>query len=244
MATSRTCSTCRRDRRRPRRGRGSTRLACLLLIAFADAAVAGRFVCEPVDERTPGHSRAVHVLQAALPSAPAEIRYCRGPSPRWVARWNPFESRDGWRLFATAVCFDRDDPVQCRVERHAAVAGSHQVIDLPYPIALDRVIELFAAATRDHPDAEVTEISYEEVTDGGVWSAEAYGYRVRLMEAPDYEGGNIPVYRRACPDPCRWFTDPDERTAFWMGGSGDVALRARRRDAGDPMIDFLYYLGR
>lgn len=202
---------------------------------------ADRFVCEPVDAATPGHSPAVLELQAALPPKPAEIQYCHGPSPRWVARWAPFETLDGWRLFATAFCFENSEPLQCHVRRHVAVAGSHQVIDLTYEIALERVRELFEAARQAFPDAEVMQIDYVEVTDGGAWSPQAHGYDVRLLEPPAFEDGSIQTFVRRCTDACRWVHA--EQTAVWFGGPG-LMLRALERERGEPIIDHLDYLGR
>jgi hypothetical protein len=88
------------------------RFAPVLLLLLVDPAMAGSFVCEVVDARTPGHSPSIHALEEALGSKPAEVKYCRGATPRWTARWDAFESLDGWRLFATAICFERSDPIE------------------------------------------------------------------------------------------------------------------------------------
>ena len=206
--------------------------------------------CTGTEEPHPDYWVAYQVMEDQMQRPPDELKYCQGDfPPRWVARWDVYESLEGWRKFATSVCF-LQEPVRCRLMRHVVVPDSHEVIDLQYDAPLDQVRDLYGAARAEHPSAEVAAIAYVEVTDGGAWSAGTHGYTVRFLEPPDFRGGDIIRYvlscsvacSGACSDGCAWSSLAS--TASWIASGSNVWLRDLQREQGRPLLDVLHYLGR
>ncbi len=217
-------------------------LAILLLAALLSRGLlAGTYHCTAMDPSDPEHASAYQAFEDAMQMPPDAFLYCQGKYPRWVARWGIYESRDGWEKFATSVYF-AGDPHRIVTRRHVAVPGSHEVVDLPYDVPLERVAQLHQAAKMDRPSAEVARIEYVEVTDGGAWSAETHGYAVYLLEPPGFTGGDFLHYVRSCDGPCRWACRGV--AGAWRPSSSDKRLRDEQRRIGSPIIDVLHYVGR
>lgn len=198
----------------------------LLVLACAAAGTATADDCQPTDTLSPGRDRVQAALQGHLDLPPEEVYYCAGEYPRWVVRWAVFERHDGWRKYASAVCMELEQPMTCRLQRHVVVPDSHEVIDLPYDIAMPQVVELFRAAKALQPKSEVARIEHVVVADGGAWSEEKYGYVIWYLEPPEFRDGAMQELQRQCGgDECRWLAPALARSGGWIPSSGDRWLR-------------------
>ncbi len=212
------------------------------MLTVTEAAQAGEFDCREVDQRAPGHHHVAQALTDQVGIEPVELRYCEHDShPRWIARWQPFEELDYdgevWRRYATARCMDRVDDFHCIVTNHVVAGNSHVVVDIKRcDVPMPTVARIHEAAARLYPGYEIKEIEYVVVLDGGAWTAGEYGYKVWLIEPPEYTGGPILQFVESCRDgTCAWRNDG--REGSWYAGSADLAGLRRARN--DPLIAYL-----
>lgn len=213
-------------------------------LLLSSVVFAGNYECTPVDPSTQGHTTTFNTLTDALQRPPTELVYCEGNYPRWAARWNVYESESGWRKFATGICFDRY-PLFCKTTRHAVAPDSHEVVDLTFDLSLQKVAELFSAVKAvSAPETEIARIEYVEVTDGGTWSEEAYGYSVYMLEPPTFANGDVSTFIRACAESCAWVHPKFHYPGSWSPSSSDKWLRDLQREKGVVLIETLHYLGR
>jgi len=224
--------------------RRQVRTGLPVLVAFlaSMAAQAGTFRCQDVDPTAAGHSHVFGYLTEERDISPVEFVYCRhDSSPRWTARWAPFEhvDIDGelWSRYATARCWDRKGDFNCRITEHVVAGDSHVVVDIPScEIGIPDIAAVNAAVSAEFPGYEMKEIEFTVVLDGGGWSRSEYGYRVTLIAPPKYDSGPIRHFVRRCGDgQCQWHDNGSEGT--WFGGS--THLHSLRRMRNDPLIEYL-----
>ncbi len=209
----------------------------LLLILGLGVTSVGWSDCKQVDSTTPGHYVAIYTLTDLIQIEPTEVHYCEYEEySQWIARWDVYESYRGWRKFATAYCADRETEYRCIATRHVVAADSYDVIDLPYDIAISRVMELRESAAESRPGEKITKVNYTVVANGGAWSEEDYGYRVTLLKPPQFTVGAAVIYRRKCEEACRWI---GRSTARVYPGSSQKRLRELRKKHADPLIELM-----
>lgn len=200
------------------------------------------FECRDVEPSRAGHHHVHQYLTDQLGKPPVEFGYCvHEYSPRWVARWEPFEEvkrDDGrWQRYATARCWDRSNDFFCQITEHVVAGNSHVVVDIrKCEIDISTVAEIHAAAAGAYPGFEMVQIAYTVVEDGGAWSAADYGYEVRLAEPPEFEGGVVRHFINRCnAGQCGW--QDGGGTASWIGGISELSIL--RRQNNDPMIEYV-----
>ncbi len=217
-------------------------LTLVSAIAGATTSHAGTFDCRDISPTAADHQHVFQSLAEQVGIEPVAFRYCEyDSSPRWIARWVPFEELENngevWRRYATARCSDRNGDFTCHVTNHVVAGSSHVVVDIERcDISIAAIAGIHRAITQDYPGYEMHHIEFAVVRDGGAWSPSEYGYIVRLIEPPEFDDGPILGFVQHCTgDVCIW--QDSGGTGRWFGGS--TYLPSLRRERNDPMIEYI-----
>ena len=206
---------------------------CMSIGIFASAQ-AGEYECRDVAPDQPGHSVVFLKIEELHGLAAAQVQYCDGEYPRWIARWDVYETFEGWRKYASARCFDGNGPLNCHLLFHAVANDSYETIDLEVDVPLSTLKELYESSKLLHPDFEIFELKHIVIKDGGAWSEADYGFKVYYLEPPEYRRGDTDTLVRRCEPECGWV----HPWPHYTGSAGTHTwLRDRRRKLEDPLIN-------
>jgi hypothetical protein len=171
--------------------------------------------CRNVSRTDDSYRRVEARTRALIDAAPARIVEDRVQ----VARYGPPERFEDWRKEVEVQCAvegDVSEAARCNAVGLAIRAGGADTFTMAPGIPLPLAIELRVLVTRRVPSAQVIDVSYSEVRDGGSWSAGSQGYSVAAAGGLKFSAGAYyEVVERCVSDSCGLhFVETDVRKTW------------------------------
>ena len=184
------------------------RYLCLFYLAIA-ASIANADDCAILDQESTEYEAALQAMSGHFPVPLDDIEYCgvAGYSKLFKTVVKPYEHFNGWRRHGELECWQLSqhkpgEPYSCGrriVNRH--LDTELQVI-VKHPISLQLIDEIFTRIQPELGEDRIEWIEYVPVKCGGAWSAQEYGFVVKLAVTEPQTRHRFSAKKMCSPTPC------------------------------------------